>query len=118
MVCTASHSSDSSRVTPRNPNVIYKLSGLQGWKSELVEPESLITGNKDGCLCSRGKHTSSKPIQEQVLSSIKRSYVCVPRLFALKMIVFDKEQSVPTSEDMKEYERLMENVLPEGIISN
>lgn len=47
---------------------------------------------------------SSKPIQEHVLLSRKRHCVCVPRLFSLKTIVSDKEQSVPTSEDMKEYE--------------
>lgn len=82
-------------------NSVGWITGVEIWA---YEPKSLITGNKDGCLCSGGKHISSKPIQEHVLLSRKRHCVCVPRLFSLKMIVSDKEQPVPTSEDTKEYE--------------
>lgn len=89
VVYTVSHTSDSYRVTHRDPDGSSTLSSRSDSLS-LRNPTLLqLTGNKHGCLCSGGEDVSSKPICDHVLLTRKRHYVCVPRLFSLTMIVSD-----------------------------
>lgn len=61
----------------------------------LRNPNLLLQSINMASFVQKGNSTSSEPISEHVILSRRRHYVCVPRLFFIKMEVSDKQQSVP-----------------------